>query len=133
MATSIRHTLSPVRHSSSRGSVSLLFVSVTTAAILFIPLFATQLENITVAAIAAVGSLLNTWILVRSRKTQQEHKQISEKIERDLVRFKNPITILRELSDKRDEQIDELRGINRALSNRAIELRQVLDELGKQQ
>ena len=107
----------------------LIVGTLATVAIIYIPIAATHYENVIVALIAAVASILNTWILIRSRQVQRAHKQTSDNIKSELTRIRVPIDTLRELSEIRENHIDELKGINRALSNRAIELREVSEAL----
>lgn len=107
-----------------------------TAAILFTPIAATSFENVGVAVIAAVASIVNTLILVWSGRRQRAHREISEQVGKDVGRLaelvrgmKVPLDALREIGEEREQHIDELRGLNRAFANRAIELRSIDDAI----
>lgn len=85
---------------------------------------ALSVDEIAVAFIAAVASVANTLILVRARATQTA-------IHTEVRSLRLPVQELRDLSDKRDYQIDELRGVNSALTVRARELTQLARDMGR--
>lgn len=83
-------------------------------------LAASTVTDITVAFVAAVASVINTALLIRSQNT---HRQIKTEVRR----MQRPLEAMRELADAQESRVEELRGVNRALATRGIELRELLE------